>query len=401
MASPSTKKSLIFILSAFLLITSATYLISILARGYQFNLNQGRLIKATGLLSATSTPKSASVYINDRLTTATNDTINLSPDSYQIKIVKDGYLPWQKTAQIQKEIVFQTDAQLFRAVPDLKPLTLTGAINPSISPDNSKIVYAVASASASLDNGLYQLDLNSRPTPLSKNLPKLIYPNFPALNWSQFTFEFSPDSRSLLATNQSQKITYLINLEAPVSRHSLFDISHRLLLIKQEWQQLVIQIVQNKIKNLPNEIKQLISTSSANSVSFSSSDNKILYLANKNGSIKDHYITPPPAQSTQPQTRQIQANHYYVYDLINDSNFPIGPFDSIKNPFWLPNSNNIAYVHDQQIKIVEYDNTNTHTLFANNFNNQVVYPWPDGSRIITLTSAYLGATENLYAITIR
>jgi len=138
MPQQSTNKSLLITISVFLFIITSTFLITLIARGYQLDFNQPSGIKATGLLSATSKPKSASVYIDDRLFTATDDTINLPPDEYHIKIVKDGYLPWEKTIQIKKETVYQTDTQLFRSVPDLKPITFTGALNPQASPDFSR-----------------------------------------------------------------------------------------------------------------------------------------------------------------------------------------------------------------------------------------------------------------------
>ena len=96
----NNKKSIIIITLVLLFITGSTYLISLYAQGYQFSLKKGASLTATGILSVTSQPKAASVYINNRLVTATDDTINLTPDTYVIKIAKDGYLPWQKTIQI-------------------------------------------------------------------------------------------------------------------------------------------------------------------------------------------------------------------------------------------------------------------------------------------------------------
>lgn len=399
------KKSLTLLITISLLITASTLIVSFFARGYRLSPSQTGLIKSTGLLSATSNPKSASVYVDDRLITATDDTINLPPSTYTIKIVKDGYLPWQKQITIKKEVVFQTNAQLFRAVPDLKPLTLTGAINPALSPNNSKIIYAVASASAAADNGLYQLDLTDRPLPLAKNLPKQLAPNYPKINWSQFHFEFSPDSQSVLAS--SPQANYLLKLDTPISRQ-LFDITPRLSLIQQQWQQQLSQIIHNKIKSLPPELQSVISTQSAETVSFSSADNLILYLAQADSQLKDSYITPPPAQSTQPQTRQIKKGFYYVYDIKQDTNFILGPApnsnskdSALQNPFWLPNSQNIIYTQDKKIKTIEYDGTNNQTIFAGDFDTNVVFPWSDGSSIVTLTSAYPGAPANLYAVSIR
>jgi hypothetical protein len=133
-------------------------------RGYRPDFKNGQL-KGTGLLTANSYPKGAQVYINDKLTTATDDTLNLPPGDYQIKIVKDGYIPWEKNLKLEKELVTQTNALLFPAVPDLKPLTFTGALNLTPSPDGQKIAFVVASASATPKNGLYiRLDCFGRLT---------------------------------------------------------------------------------------------------------------------------------------------------------------------------------------------------------------------------------------------
>src|SRR3989344_7346377 len=116
------------------------------------------LATITLILVATSDPNGASVLINGTLKTATNNSLNLQPDNYDITLQLDGYSPWQKTIPIKQEEVFKTNAFLFPKVPNLTPLTLTGATNPVLSPDQSKIVYSVASASAQ-KNGLWILDM--------------------------------------------------------------------------------------------------------------------------------------------------------------------------------------------------------------------------------------------------
>nr|MCW1949497.1 PEGA domain-containing protein [Candidatus Shapirobacteria bacterium] len=153
MENTSNRRSLILIALVGFFIVSFTYLISIFARGYRFSLKNGFTLNPTGIISAVSYPKGASVYINDKLITATDDTFNLSPGVYNLKINKDGFNQWQKNITVKTETVYQADIQLFSSVPDLKPITLTGAINPSANSDNTKIVYAVASASATKDNG--------------------------------------------------------------------------------------------------------------------------------------------------------------------------------------------------------------------------------------------------------
>lgn len=373
MPSASDRRSLLVIFSVITFIVTATIVISIFARGYRINLTKTTLIESTGLLSATSRPKSASVYLNERLTTATDDTLNLPPGEYSVKIVKDGYHPWEKVVTIKKEFVYLTDAQLYRSAPDLKPITLSGAVNPTVSPDLSKIIYAVASASASRDNGLYQIDLFNNFLPLSRNSPKQIAPNLPGIDWSKFNFQFSPNSKSFLATSRS--VSYLINLDSPINPNQLFDTTPRLPIIEKEWQQQHDSLLQAKLERLPEAVKNLVASQSASLVSFSSSEEKILY----------------PHQNT-----------YYVYDIIEKKTHEIGQISSLNNPFWLPNSNSIIYTENNEIKVIDFDGTNHLTIFrANQINPNLVLPWSDGSRIITLLSPYSGAPLNLYGITIR
>lgn len=395
------KKSLSIILFVLVLIISVTYGISLFARGYQISTKGKVSFLATGIISATSKPKAASVYIDDKLITASDDTINLPPNEYTIKIVKDGYLPWQKTVQIKKETVYQTDTQLFRSSPDLKPITLTGAINPNISPDHSLVVFSVASASASKDNGLYLLELNDSLTFLSKNSPKQLSPNLQNLDWSKFNFTFSPNSKQILANNPNSDINYLINLDIDTDFKNLYDITAKLSLIKEDWKTQEEQIIKAKIALLPLEVKAVVSTSSAKNITFNNDETKVLYLAQTDASLKKDLITPPPAQSTQNQNREIKKDNYYIYDLKDDTNFLIGSLEALYNPNWLANSNNLIYIEDQKIQTIEYDNTNKQTLFAGSFNKDVVYPWLDGNKIITLVAPYNNAQENLYSISIR
>jgi hypothetical protein len=380
--------------------TLGTVGISYYARGYKLNFNKGPILTVTGLISATSRPKSASVYLDNRLITATDDTLNLPPGEYEVKIGKDGYLPWTKKIKVKPEVVFQTDAQLFRSVPDLRPLTFTGALNPTLSPDGNKIIYSVASASASKDNGLYLLELTDNPLLINKNIPKQISPNFPNLDWSKATFEFSPNSQQAIASFANSNSHFLLNLDNPITQASLYDITPRLELIRQEWQQQLNLILQSRISKLPSPLQTLVSSTSAQNLSFSPTEDKILYLAKTNGDLPSQ-ITPPPAQSTQPQQRRIQQDFYYVYDLKDDTNFLIGPAKNLSQISWLPNSNTLLFIQDGQIKVIEYDSTNIQTIFGGDFDPQVVLPAPDGNKIITLTSPYTGAPRNLYSITIR
>lgn len=399
MNSDSNRKSLLIILAVASIVVCGTFLISIFARGYRLDTDNGFKLKVTGLLSATSKPKSASVYVNNVLTTATDDTLNLTPGKYQIKINKDGYLPWEKNILIQPEFVYQVDAQLLRSSFELKPITQNKIVNPVVSPDSTKIIYAIASSSATnKENGLYLLELTELPLLMSKNTQRLLSLNLPYLDWSKYSFEFSPNSKQVLATSKTSPNIYLFSLDQPLNSKNLFDVSSKLSQIKEDWQKSKDQILQNKLEKLPIELKSFISTNSA-TLSFNSTDDKILYQASESAQL-NQYITPPPTQSTQTQQRSLQKNSYYVYDLKDDTNFLIGD-SSISQISWIPYSNDLLYVKNKDICFIEYDNTNYHKLYSGFLPPKAVLSTPDGYRLIISVTTSKDTPENLYSVTVK
>lgn len=428
------KKSLVEYKSVFIISLTAAFVIlgtlfiSLFIRGYRPDL-KNKILVPTGLLSVTSLPRSASVHINDRLTTATDDTINLPPGDYKIKIEKDGYLPWEKNITLKKEVVYQTNTHLFRSVPDLNPLTLSGAINPTLSPDGSRIVYSVASASASVDNGLYVLELSNSPLNIVRSSPKQISQNYKNITWASAYFTFSPDSQKILAYFKKDpslspsvfspewienvSTAYLFGSQDTLSSKDLLDITLRLPILKEEWQETYQNLLIAKMDKLP-KLFQSIASDSAAFIIWSSEEDKIAYLAKKDAIIPENIITPPPAQSTQIQERTIKAGHIYVYDLKDDTNFHIADQkDLAPNPnyseinhqpvflSWLPYSHHLTFIQDKKIKVIEYDSTNQLDLYGGQFDPQAVFPYPDGNKLIILTHPYDSAPENLYAIGIK
>lgn len=394
MKTDSNRKSLLIILSVALIVVSTTFLISIFARGYQFDLNNGLKLKVTGLLSVTSKPKSASVYVNNLLVTATDDTLNLSPGNYQIKITKNGYFPWEKTIKIEPELVYQIDAQLLRSTIELKALTSDKIINPITSPDGTKILYTIASPSATnKEKGLYLMELTELPLITSRNTERLLIPNSPSLDWSKFSYEFSPNSKQVLAKSQNNTDTYLLSIDQNFNHSNLFDISSRLSEIKKEWQNTEKQIIQNKLEKLPPLLRPFIATESA-FFSFNSSEDKILYQASSSAQIPDILLdNQPPIKSNQTQQRLITKDYFYVYDLKEDTNFLIGN-TSLNNISWIPYSNHLLFTDNNQIHVVEYDATNYQTIYSDSSPPSILLPTPDGYRLIIFF-------EKLYSITIK
>ena len=133
------KRLLFTILTALVLIIVAGVAI-FFVKGYSFSAKDGMVV-GTGILSVTSMPDGASVYIDGHLTTATNTTLSsLQPKKYKLKIVKEAFIPWEKEVEVKEGLVTEVKITLFPAIPTIYPLTVNGAINPSLSPDGNKFL---------------------------------------------------------------------------------------------------------------------------------------------------------------------------------------------------------------------------------------------------------------------
>jgi hypothetical protein len=146
------------VIAGSIIIFSATLALFLFARGWRLDLTKKELA-VTGILVATSDPDGAEVYLDGKLRTATNNTINLPPGNYRVRIEKPGFSPWEKLVTIKKEEVIKTNAFLFPTLPDLHPLTFNGAAGAVLSPDENKIAFmtppSTPSATRSSDSGLW------------------------------------------------------------------------------------------------------------------------------------------------------------------------------------------------------------------------------------------------------
>src|SRR4030065_929097 len=82
-----------------ILLSAVTTLIFLYTSGYRLEQDKNKTIDLakTGMVSAKSMPEGASVYLDDKLITATNDTISgIKPGIHNLKIVKKGFEQWSK-----------------------------------------------------------------------------------------------------------------------------------------------------------------------------------------------------------------------------------------------------------------------------------------------------------------
>lgn len=446
MKFPRKTARIVIPIASITIIAVGTYIAIQFAKGYRPSKDG---IAGTGLLAANSFPTGAEVYINDKLTSATNDTLALRPGDYTVSIKKEGYIPWQKDLKIQEELVTQTNALLFRSVPSLAPLTLTGATNIVPSPDGQKIAFVVTDAVNSVKNGLYILDLTSDGPLTSTKEPKLIARALPNNDLASSQLLWSPSSSQILlhSTPSPEVISnYLLSIDNLNDIPSMTDVSARLPIILSQWEEEIASRETKQFALLPDVLGE-IATASAVNVYFSPNDKKVMYTSTGYATLPPNLISTPPSTSTQPEVRDLEPNNLYIYDLVEDKNYLIGSieldedipqkhllvpkyyqqlsesdnisestqsatvpplYDSLQvtddfsqtainfqthySPMsvgsyqWYPDSNHLLKTDKEKIDVIESDATNQVTIYSGPFVDTFTYPWPDGSRLIILTN---------------
>lgn len=436
------------------LILAGTYVAIRYAKGDRPTLKG---VQGTGLLAATSDPQGAQVFINGKLTTATDDTLNLSPGSYEVEIKKEGFFSWKKQLTIKEEVVTQTNTSLFPSVVSLTPLTFSGAKKVVPSPDGQKIAFLVENAQVLTQNGLYVLELSDTPLTL-RSSPRQIAKSTIRFNLGQATYVWSPDSSQLLL-HFTAGDNLLIETNKLNDLDNTPDSTARLTLLLADWERQLTLDWNQKLLKLPDEMQQ-IATESAKNVYFSPDEKKMLYTATQTATIPEELVPELVGSSTQPEERDLEVGSIYVYDFKEDRNFKIGAeveppaelgttlpikptllydptliannldaspaaflrlqtgkkiddtlagFNAQYSPLalntyqWFPNSYHLLKNTDLGITINEYDGTNSITIYSGPRDATFVYPWPNGSKLIILTN--LGNTDdtpmNLYAISLK
>ena len=234
---------------------------------------------------------------------------------------------------------------------------------------------------------------------------------------------------------------------------SLTDISFRKKQILSEWEQEMYLREKENFSKFPPEIIT-IATSSAKNIYISPDKKRILYTATRNLTIPEKLFPPIPSSSTQPEERNLVAGRIYVYDSEEDRNFKVGDeatssahttnklllahdllnqdsplvsaspsaFQTLQattsaqtatnfNVYhtsafantlqWFPDSKHLIFVENNTVNIMEYDTTNLTTLYSGPFSEKFVYPWPNGDRLVILTSFSPETPQNLYALELK
>ena len=368
------------LLAVAFLVTTAIFFY---AKGYRFNFKQ-KTIDGTGIIQIGSTPKGAAVYINDEASPrdATDVSLtNLKPGKYQIKLTKNGFIDWKKAVEVRAGLVTQIEALLFPSAPNLKAITFTGIMNPKLSPDNQKLVFAVDEPDK---KGLWVLDLSDRPIFFSKE-PKQIAKDTVNLSFSESTFEWTPDSKGVLVTVKIGAGKQNYQLIADQLTANFTDITESLTSLKTQWSKDAEIKAKDRLNAFGDEFKKL--TEGSKQLLYSPNEERVLIVKDAEAIVYDlkPYLSfdKKPAQFTLPK-----ADSYIWYPEFTQSGH---------------DSRHLILIRKDSISIIESDGKNEMTIYTGNFDPGSVFAWPNGSQLLIMTSLNSSTNKeaNIYSLELR
>ena len=356
--------------------------------GYRLNKDSRGIIdiNKTGMISVKSIPDGASVYLDGTLRTATNDTVSgISPGTHQLRIVKKGFVEWNKNIEVFEQLVTDITAVLVSQSPRLEPLTNSGAKYPSVSPTLSKLAYF------SFDSekpGIWIVPMSNGGIGLFRSNPTV------AIQDTQFTkyslgeqIIWSPDEKSLLVKTPGNTY-HLVNIDTNTAQTTTKSDT----IIKQ-WADAVAakRAAFVNPQSVSQDIKNIALSSDA---VWSPDEKKFLFTKNVGGELQ-----------------------YWVYDLENP--IPVGEkaeslvftmAASAVQPkiSWYSDSfhlilveGNIAIDKKGSISVIRIDGTNKTEIYNNTLYSDSVFSAPGGDKLIILTSFKSGDQTDLYTVSIR
>lgn len=398
---PKLNKQLIFSVFIFLGLVLVTILVILYGKGYRFGIGSGKIeFNGTGLLVAKSIPDGAQVFVDGKLRTATDNTINIAPGEYEVGISKEGYFPWVKKVKIQTEVVTKADALLIPTAPKLESISDIGAAKPIIDPTLTKVAFVVSSQSATR-NGIYVFDMRSNPLLTLQSSSTQIVDDS-SDTFSEADISWSPDGKDLIATisaDRTTPTTYLLDTDR--ANNPPNDITETLSTVNATWTKIKASKEKAVFDSLPQGVRAIL-RSHFTVISYSPDQNKILYQASRSGELPIIIKPRLVGVNTTTENRNLEAGSFYVYDIKEDHNYKINS-DNFKGAYsWFTDSRHLIYVKNNELHIIEYDGLNDTVVYAGPFIQNYVFPWPDATRIVVLTNlGNINITPNLYTISLK
>ncbi len=373
------------------------------ARGYRFNIDE-RTISSTGILSVTSDPKPASVFLDKELVGATDENLTLPYGQYTIEVRKEGYTSWRKNISLKGEIVMSLNAILFSKNPSLTPLTNLG-VNVVLPIENTDKLVLVSQTGDAEKDGIYLFEPSNRPAVIFPPLKLLLTAALLPIDVDMVTAtaDFAPNHRQSILTfirEDETTISYLIALDQ--ENTELVDVTSSRDNIVAAWQEEKETEIVKIIETLPPELEK-IASDSFRIIALSPDEKKVMYIAQEDATLP-LVIDPPLIGANQtPEERSVQAGTMYIYDKKEDKNFrlPIDPLNQA-TVIWYPTSDYVAVQEDNNIVMIQYDGSNKEIVYAGPYDPAFFGISPDWNLIVVINlNPKLNKYGDLYSVGIR
>jgi len=385
------------------------------SRGYRFDFKK-KLMTSTGILSISSYPNAAKVYINNELKGVTNLNQTLVPGRYHVEVKKDGYTNWNKDFILKGELVMTVDALLFPLNPSLSPQTNLGIVKAVPIDQTGKVILFSQTENPEKD-GLYLFDSSFKPLsffpPLKLILLKKNLDTYGSFDFKTTHVFFSPDYKEAIfefeittsnyqsnISNNISKLTQSFLISLSEENKSLFDVTNSKETLLEAWQKETDNNNQKILEAFPKAISK-IASASFKIVSLSPDETKIFYQAIANQSLPLAVDPPLIASNQTPEDRNLKKNSYYVYDKKEDKNYLIRlSSEDIVN--WYPDSEHLIFVDKKKLVASDYDGLNEQGIYSGPFENSFFTTTSNGKLIIlTNLNPEVNKYGDLYLVGIK
>jgi len=334
------------------------------ARGYRFDPVRKEL-SATGILAVSSVPRAAKVYVNGEFRGATDLNLSLPPGTYTVEVKKEGYGTYSTTLKLRGEIVEVVDPILFPLNPSLSPLTSLG-VTKAVEIDSTDKILIFSENNNTEKDGIYVFEASRTPLNIFQPLKRIALKTawLQTTSFADVDVKFSHDYKQAVVTFAEDGVStdYLISLDQEDQLPLNVTESKQALLTA--WDKERRQELLKVFEAYPKEIRKIASDSFSMSL-HSPDQTKVLYRAKKTVNLP-MVIVPPLIGSNQTvESRDLQANHIYVYDRKEDKNFKVGGSDlNIDSVHWYSDSSHLIFSEDKQITLSDYDGNAKQTLYS-------------------------------------
>lgn len=407
-------KRLIFSVITILVIGLGLAVAGFFAKGYRFSLKTGT-ISGTGIISVTTLPDQASVYLDGHLTTASNTNINnLIPKSYDVRITKDGFIPWEKNVEVKEGLVSEIKATLYRAIPTIYPLSFNGVTQVVMSPDESKLLYVVpqdpkagldTSSLAARKGGVWVWQVGNLGLPIVRgnDQRQVASSLLSGVDFTQATYRFSPDGSEILATLPDRSLL----LESDRLNESPKDVTPTVTTLIKTWDEEDKTRSLQKLSTIKDKnLRQEASNSAV--LKWSPDDTKLVY--SKDGETNFKVVDFAKKKSfSLPDAFGYgwfpDSRHLYLVETEAKlpSPAPTSPVAQLDLAEKEATASLKSKMSSSKISVIEYDGFNKSEIFAGLIDPQLVVVWPDATRLLVVSSlpTVTASIPNLYGINLK